>query len=441
MIGDDENLGIFDTLSRKKINAEIIALRAEVDGLKKKAAIKTPSGTRSLKTGSAWLPRFLRSDYTLQNSELIFSAVTRRANALSAMPIQLYKNSKQVRSPLNDIVNAAPNTYMTSCQLFKTMEACCCTEGNTYALKVFDADFTLLSLKPLDPLRVEPVLETDSGELWYRIMPESGAAYYLHSFYIIHIPFISTNGIKGVNPVRVLFDTLSYNDQIQTFSASQLEKGVNAKIVAEAPANLGVEQRKETIEALVQTYKDTGGNILLLESGVQAKTLNLSPVDSQLFEVEKISRSKVAMVYNIPPHLLGDYSDVSFSSQEQQMLEFLMLTMLPIVTAYEQELNRKLLTQEERRQGMKFKFDMDAILRADAKTRAEVHHISVRGGFEKPNEARADYGRNSMPEGEKLLVSRDMTTLEYVVKNPDKSTSIQGGNDGPKEEKSVRDVA
>jgi HK97 family phage portal protein len=436
-IGDDEHLGIFNTRTRKEINA----LRSEIAGLKKKAAAKTPTGTRVLRTGSIWLPRFLRSDYTLQNSELIFSAVTRRANALSAMPLQLYRNAKQVRSPLNDIVNASPNTYMTSCQFFKTMEACCCTEGNTYALKVFDADFTLQSLKPLDPLRVEPVLETESGELWYRITPENGNIYYLHSFYIIHIPFISTNGIKGVNPVRVLFDTLTYNDQIQTFSASQLEKGVNAKIVAEAPANLGKEQREDTIAALVQTYKDTGGNILLLESGVQAKTLNLSPVDSQLFEVEKISRSKVAMVYNIPPHLLGDYSDVSFNSQEQQMLEFLMLTMLPIVTAYEQELNRKLLTQEERRRGYRFKFDMDAILRADAKTRAEVHQISVRGGFEKPNEARADYGRDSMQEGDKLLVSRDLTTLEYLVANPDKSTITNGGNDGKQKEKPVRDVA
>ncbi len=396
----------------------------------KKAAEKTPSGTKVLRTAYSFLPRFLRSDYTLQNSELIFSAVTRRANALSAMPVQLYRGSKQVKNSLNDLVNAVPNSYMTSCQLFKTMEACCCTEGNAYALKVFDLDGTLSEIKPLDPLRVTPMLEKDSGELWYKIMPEEGQAYYLHSFYVIHIPFISTNGIKGVNPVQVLINTLSYNDQIQTFSASQLEKGVNAKIVAEAPANLGEEQRKETIKALVETYKETGGNILLLESGVQAKTLNLSPVDSKLFEVEKISRSKVAMVYNIPPHLLGDYSDVSFSSQEQQMLEFLMLTMLPIITAYEQELNRKLLTAEERRKGYEFKFNMDAILRADAKTRAEVHQISVRGGFEKPNEARADYGRDSVPEGNKLLVARDLTTLEYLVNNPDKSTNTQGGKDG-----------
>lgn len=384
-----------------------------------KAASPPTTGTRSL-IRSSFMPRWLRGDYTLRNSELIFSAVSRISNALSAMPVQLYRGSTIVRNDLNDMVGFEPNTNMTSCQFFKTMEACRGTEGNAYALKVYGPDGTLSGLRPLDPVRVKPILENDSGELWYRVSPERGADYYIHNFYIVHVPFISTNGYTGVNPVSVLFNTLSYNDEIQTFSASQLKKGINAQVILEAPANLGEQQKQQMITDFMETYKETAGNILLLESGVQAKSLDLSPVDSKLFEVEKISRSRVAMVYNIPPHLLGDYSDTSFSSQEQQMLEFLMLTMLPIVTAYEQELNRKLLTREERRRGYHFVFDMNAILRADAATRADVHQKAIRGGWETPNEARADYGRDKDPNGNKLLVSRDLTTLEYMIKNPDK---------------------
>jgi HK97 family phage portal protein len=395
-------------------NKELESLRAEVAALK---SAKRP--TRSLRT-PAFLPRFLRSDYTLRNSELIFSAVTRRANALSSMPVQLYKGTTQVKNDDRaDLVKFEPNPNMTACQFFKTMEACCCTEGNAYAIKEYDGG-TLSRLNILDPLRVNPVLEKDSKELWYRITPEEGPDYYIHNFYVIHIPFISANGIKGVNPVSVLLDTLSYNDKIQEFSVSQLEKGINAQIVVEAPANLGATQREETIQTLTDTYKETGGNILLLESGLKANTLNLSPVDSRLFEVEKISRSKVAMVYNIPPHMMGDYSDTSYTSQEQQMLEFLMLTMLPIVTAYEQELDRKLLTKDERRRGYHFEIDMDAILRADAATRADVHQKAIRGGWEKPNEARADYGRDTDPSGNELMASRDLTTLKWIVNNPDK---------------------
>jgi HK97 family phage portal protein len=407
-------LSIFNFGRQKALEGEITALKAEMASLK---ATPAPN-TRIRRLVTSWLPHWIRGDYTLQNSELIFSAVSRISNALSAMPVQLYRGSTQVKSELNDMISSEPNTNMTSCQFFKTLEACRGTEGNAYAIKLFDPGGVLTSLRPLDPLRVRPVLETDSGELWYRITPEQGADYYLHNFYIFHIPFISTNGYSGVNPVSVLFNTLSYNTEIQKFSASQLQKGINAQVVLEAPANLGKQQKEDMINDFMDTYRETAGNILLLESGVLAKTLNLSPVDSKIFEVEKISRSRVAMVYNIPPHLLGDYSDVSFSSQEQQMLEFLMLTMLPIVTAYEQELNRKLLTREQRRT-MRFKFDMDAILRADAATRADVHQKAIRGGWETPNETRAEYGRANDPNGNKLLVARDLTTLEYLVANPD----------------------
>lgn len=367
-----------------------------------------------------WLPWRTQTDYTLENSELLFSAVSRIANALSAMPVRLYRGSEEwTENDLNDLVGFAPNPNMTSCQFFKTMEACRDTSGNAYALKAYDETGQLERLDVLDPSRVKPVLETDSGELWYRITPETGRELYVHNYYVVHVPFITTGGFIGINPITVLFDTLSYSENIQKFSVMQLEKGINAAIVLEAPANLGENQKKGMVRDFMSTYRETSGNILLLESGVTAKSLNLSPVDSKLFEVEKITRSRVAMVYNMPPHLLGDYSDASFSSQEQQMLEFLMLTMLPIVTAYEQELNRKLLTSEQRRQGYAFRFGMDSILRADAATQADVYQKSIRGGWMKPNEVRSKYNMPQEPEGSKLLAARDLTTLDYIVNNPD----------------------
>lgn len=413
-------MGVIEVLKRRRRAWIIKAALAE--------GMVVPSKTR---VRHSWLPRWLRGDYTLQNSELLFSAVSRISNALSAMPIQLYRGTSPVKSDLNDLVSFSPNPNMTSCQLVKTLEACRCTAGNCYGLKLYDAaNGALQRIDPLDPSRVTPVLEDESGELWYRITPEKGAEFYVHNYYMIHVPFISTNGYTGVNPVSVLYDTMSYSDNIQTFSVKQLEQGVNAAIVLEAPANLGDTQKQQMVEAFLNTYKETSGNILLLESGVTAKSMNLSPVDSKLFEVEKITRSKVAMVYNIPPHLLGDYSDTSFNSQEQQMLEFLMLTMLPIVTAYEQELNRKLLTKDQRKRGYHFKFDMEAILRADAATQAEVNQKAIRGGWKKPNEVRSQYNMPPDPNGNNLLVSRDLTTLAFITEHPDGNTATGGKPNG-----------
>lgn len=378
-----------------------------------------PSETKLRRGRFSW---FFRGDHTLQNSELIFSAVSRISNSLSAMPIRLYQGSKQKSTPIGDMLRYSPNPSMTSCQFFKTLEACRDTYGNGYALKVYGTDGSLARLDILDPSRVTPIMETDSKELWYRIQPETGPEFYVHNYYMIHVPFISTNGYVGVNPVSVLNDTLRYANQIQAFSRDLLEQGVNAAVVLEAPAQLGADQRQRMIDDFMQTYRETSGNILLLESGVTASSLNLSPVDTKILEVEKITRSKVAMVYNIPPHLLGDYSDASFSSQEQQMLEFLTLTMLPIVTAYEQELDRKLLSSEQRRRGWRFEFDMYALLRADAATQAEVDYKGVRSGWATVDEIRAKRGLPPVPGGigSKPLVSQDLATLDYTVNDKPK---------------------
>ena len=364
-----------------------------------------------------WIPHWLAGDYTLKNSEIIFAAVSRISNSISAMPIQLYRGSKPVHNELNDMISSRPNNLMTSCTFFKTLEACRCTSGDCYALKVFEPGATLPRLEVLDPAKVRPTIEKTTRELWWRITPDEGKEMYVHNYYVIHVPFISTNGIGGISPVSVLFDTLKYSENIQEFNSKQLEQGVNSAIVLEAPANLGPDQKKEMVDDFMKTYRETSGNILLLESGVKANNLNLSPVDSKLFEVEKITRSKVAMVYNLPPHLLGDYSETAYTSQEQVMLEFLSMTMLPIITAYEQELNLKLLTAKQRQYGYCFKFNMDSILRADAATQAEVDYKGIRSGWETVDEIRARRGRPPLPGGigKYALVSQDLATLDYTV--------------------------
>ena len=101
-------------------------------------------------------------------------------------------------SELNDLMSFSPNPLMTSAQFFKTMEACRCTAGNCFALKIERTGSTVPQLNLLDPTRVFPIIEKESGELWWRIQPDEGAEMYVHDYYMIHVPFISTNGIAGM---------------------------------------------------------------------------------------------------------------------------------------------------------------------------------------------------------------------------------------------------
>lgn len=379
----------------------------------KKAAAE-PSG-KTQRVISSFLPRWLRGDYTIANSEIIFSAVSRISNALASMPMRHYVGHTPRPDDLDDLVSFEPNPTMTAFVFFQTMEACRLTYGNAYALKVPSIERSEPYLYILDPDRVKPIVEKDSRELWYRITPEEGNAYYIHSFHVIHVPFISTNGYHGVSPIQVLFNTLKYQSDIEEFSSKQLEKGVNAQVVLEAPANLGQAQREKAIEDFQETYKNTGGNILLLESGIQAKSLTLSAIDAKVFECEKVSRSRVAMVYNIPPHMLGDFTETSYTSQEQQTLEFLSLTMTPIVTLYEQAFAKSMIPRVDRKAGGKFQMEITALLRSDMATMADVHQKAVRGGWKTINEARRYDGSPDIEGGDETLVAKDLVPLKLVL--------------------------
>lgn len=370
--------------------------------------------------------RWRRVDYALENSELVFSAVNRIASTISAMPVHLYHDTTIDREKTaGKIVCEDPSPSMTSAHFFRTMEACRLTDGNAYALKKYDEYGTLESLFVLDPGRVKPKMDDASGELWYEICPEAGSTYLVHGYNIVHIPFLSANGTTGISPLKILAGTLGYAEEMEHFNREMLAEGAAAQIIIESPANLDVAMRQKAIEETQAILRATGGQILSLESGQTAKRLGMSPVDAKLFEVEKISRSRVAMVYGLPPHLFGDYSaDVGVSSQEQRMIEYLQLTILPVITLYEQELNRKILTPDERNNNYRFRFAMDAMLRADAATRAEVNYKAVRSAWRTPDEIRAEEGRPALPNesGTKALVSKDLAPVEGIInfyaKNP-----------------------
>ena len=96
---------------------------ALTSGIEKSAAQPIRTAARMLRM---WLPTWLRGDYTLTNSELIFAAVSRISNSLSAMPVRLYKGPNRQSGRLADLAGFSPNPNMTACQFFKTMEGCRC---------------------------------------------------------------------------------------------------------------------------------------------------------------------------------------------------------------------------------------------------------------------------------------------------------------------------
>ncbi|MNW39629.1 Phage portal protein [compost metagenome] len=350
---------------------------------------------------------------TLASNETIFAAVTRLSNSMASLPLKLYKEFEPVNTATSDMIANAPNNNMTGFDFIRTMETIRNTHGNAYALKMYNARYQLNSLLILDPAYVEPVVEQGSNELWYCVHGPKGQ-YYVHNMDIIHVKHIHGSGYKGINPIDVLSNTIEFDKEVRKFTLDQLDTSIKASFILKMATNVGEEKKKEIYANFQQFYKENGG-VLIQENGVEIDPIERNFIDSKVFEVEKITKSRVAMVYNIPLFLLGETDGVSYSSMEQLSLNYVTNTMIPIVRQYEQEFNRKLLTREERLRGLYYKFNVNALLRGDMKTRGEFYFKLMRSGGVKPNEVRAWEELPPEPGGDKLYISGDLYPIDMPV--------------------------
>lgn len=381
-----------------------------------------------------------RADRTIEGNEAIYAAVSRIANTVASMPMHVYRGFELMADhPLERIVSLEPSPNFTAFGFRQTMEVLRNTEGNAYALKVTDRMGLVTRLDILNPTRVQPLRDPRDGAVWYRIQLDDGQESLAPGFMVLNLRHMSANGEKGIRPIDVLRRSLDYDTQVKELALDQLD-GVNHGIMLTVPnSGLGQEEKDELVDRFLETYEKSNRSVVVLEGGLTANTFSSPTVDSQVLDVERITRNRVATVYNLPPHMLGDYSDTSFSTAEQQMMEFLQLTVLPIAEQWEEEFDRKLLTPQDYLAGYRIRFDLSQLTRADVATTANKHQMAVRGGWMKPNEVRQTELLPPDESGNELMGSRDLLPLRILVQHPElllgtapaqQATTPDGGGKG-----------
>ena len=86
----------------------------------------------------------------------------------------------------------------------------------------------------------------------------------------------------------------------------------------------------------------------------------------------------------------------------------------------------KLILPQDIAAGYHFRFDVDALTRADAAARAEADSKAIRGGMKTPNEIRKRDHLPPKPNGDQLMIARDMIPLDVAVEHPELILGVGG---------------
>lgn len=342
------------------------------------------------------------------------------------------------------LLKIRPNPFMTPTAFWNAVEMNRNHFGNAYVYirskfkrKKYGGEYKIMDLWIMPSNAVQIVVDDKGyfggeGKIWYVYNDKySGQQYVLSTDEVLHFKTShSLDGITGLPVQAILKNTVEGAQAAQEFLENLYKNGLTAKAVLEYTGDLNEEALNKLIRAF-ETYgagtKNTG-KILPVPLGMKLTPLDIKLSDSQFIELKKYSALQIAAAFGIKPNQINDYEKSSYSNSEMQQLSFLTDTMLFVLKQYEEEVNYKLLTDDEiYTEGKYFKLNEKVLLRTDSKTQAEIFAQEIQNGITKPNEARQKLDMKDAPGGDRLIVNGNFIPLEDVGQQYTQKTGTADG--------------
>lgn len=318
----------------------------------------------------------------------IYFCINKIANDVSQLPLPTYKKqegkAKEIATKLPSyyVLEQVPNEMMTPAVFRKTIQANALIYGNGRAAIVRNGRGEPSELIPLPPDYTFTVVVYEDenylrGEKWHVIRwPDGSTPTKILDENVLHIMSLSMDGIAGYGLVDIARNAVGEGLAGQKFTNRNFQNQGVPPMVLEAPA--GVFRKKEEAEEFLRNWNqyhsglNNSGKVGLLREGIKATTLGMKPHDAQVLEQRKFSRQEIMLLFGIES-MPGDEDSVSYNSLEQKNRAYLTHCLGPWMRQWEQECERKLLTNQQRlMQTHYIRFDAYDLVRPDAVAEADM---------------------------------------------------------------------
>lgn len=352
------------------------------------------------------------------------------SETVGTLPLKLYERTANGRKeavdhPVYSIIHHQPNSSSTATSFWEAKEAAIQLRGNGFSERLIFND-RLVGLRFLEPNRLSFKGVTANGgyQLTYNECKNKWRV--IDSKSLFHIPGFSLDGRFGLSTIEYGASVFGSALAASTAANSTFEKGLQPTVAFTLDRVLKKEQRddfRENLKAIRGALN--AGESPLLEGGMDAKTIGITPSDAQLLESRGYGVEEVCRWFRVDPSMVGHGNKDSNwgTGLEQKLIAFLTFTMRSSLTRIEQAINQQLLTPAER---LKYyaEFSIEGLLRADSAARAAFFSVMVNNGIITRDEVRAK--ENLSPMGGNagvLTVQSAMVPLDSIGQQTDGDTA------------------
>jgi HK97 family phage portal protein len=303
------------------------------------------------------------------------------SDSISTLPVDVFRRSG------GESIPAKPPTWLTEPTVDLDFASWCgqilaslLLHGNAY-VKVNRSESTsaIVELIPLDPQTVS--IQRHNGAKSYLINNRAGAE-------ILHIKGLMLPGSDlGMNPIAFARSTIGLGLASLKYGSEFFESDGNMPGVIEM-SKIAQPQTKVELAQQWQRRRRSGGKGLpgILDDGATWKPTGVSNEDAQFLATRGYTAAEIAgALFLLDPSDLGipvTGTSLTYANLEQRNARRVQVTFLPWMTRIESAVNGLLSSPGY------MKFNVNALLRGDLKTRYESYEIGIRSSFLQPNEAR-----------------------------------------------------
>jgi HK97 family phage portal protein len=299
--------------------------------------------------------------------------------------------------------------------------------GNAYAAVVSrDRDGMPDMLQVLSPDAVDVDVDRKTAERLYKVNRQPFPASDL-----MHIPGMMLPGQPaGLSVIGYAARTIGLGIAAEEFGSKFFGDGAHLSGIIEVPGDLKPDvarQMKESFES-----KHSGMNnahaVGVLTAGAKFAPVSVSPEDAQFLGTRAAQTTDIAMLFGIPPHMLGQVDRTTSWGKgiEEQTLGFLKYTLSGWVNRFEDAFSALLP------QPMQAWFNLDALLRPDTTARYNAYLAARNAAALTPNEIRHKEDMPPIEGGDDLfapLNSAHTTEPDWQPGKPEvPADSPQGGS-------------
>lgn len=323
--------------------------------------------------------------------DAVWACIRAISDAVSTLPLIVYRGSSRERAEGTQswvLLHDRPHPLLTASEFTGLLAAHLAGWGNAFVHKG-RVDGGLV-LWPVHPSLVDVVVGEVGGRLdvRYRVRSPGGSrTLELTPGEMVHVRGFGFDGVLGLSPIGVHRQALAGARAEQTWHTELMASSARPAGVLSVPQPLTPEARQRLLEQWQARFAGRPGQIAVLDGDLRFQPLAVNPADAQFVQLRNFTLAQVARIFRVPPSVIGAPSgdSLTYSTTETEGLAFLQRCLLPYLRRIEQALNRD---PDIVSPGLRCEFLVDGLLRADARTRADVYRTLLDAGVLTVDEVR-----------------------------------------------------